>query len=297
MLRRQIWQVSCFHFRQWRRNPRIILVFFMALLLSLYLSDNTASFARNYGTTVQVMEPFVWAFGDGNAIMLSMVLLILLFADLPLLGSAVPYYLIRIRRKVWILGELLYIGLGTVLYCAVLLGATSLFCANLAFPGNVWSQTGALLGYSGVGEKVALPASVKAMEMSDPYTCAVCVFILVLLYALFNITWMQMFCIRLGQAGGIISVFILNMFGLLFQPQVLTELLGITDLQVYQVNLIAGWLSPLNHATYYMHNFGYDYLPRLWTSIVMFIILIIGNMAVIYRGMRRYNFTFIQVRN
>lgn len=296
MYKRQIWEVVCFHFRQWRRNPRVITVFFLTLLLSLYLSDNTVFFAKSYGTTVQVLEPFVWAFGDGNAIMLSMVLLILLFADLPLLGEAVPYYLIRTNRRNWVLGELLYIVLATFLYCGVLLAGTSLFCAHLAFPGNVWSQTGALLGYSGVGSKVALPASVEAMEMSTPYICALCVFVLVLLYALFNVTWMQMFRIRFGPTAGMVSVFMLNIFGLFFQPAVLVGLLGLEDLQAYQVNLIGGWLSPLNHATYYMHNFGYDYLPRLWVSMVLFVAAIMGNGVVIYRGMHHYNFVFAQVR-
>ena len=36
--------------------------------------------------------------------------------------------------------------------------------------------------------------------------------------------------------------------------------------------IISGWISPLNHATYYMHNFGYDNLPKLWMSYLFFIL-------------------------
>ena len=36
-----------------------------------------------------------------------------------------------------------------------------------------------------------------------------------------------------------------------------------------------GWLSPLNHATYHMHNFGYDLLPRLWQTEAVFAALIL----------------------
>lgn len=293
---RQIWQVACFHFQQWKGNPRVRLVFFLALVLSLFLSDDTISVARSYGTTVQVVEPFVWAFGSGEAIMLSSMLLLLLFADLPVLNEAVPYYLCRVCRKVWILGEMVYIVLASALYCATLLCGTSLFCANLAFGGNVWSSTGALLGYSGLGVRKALPASVKAMEMSTPYACALCVFVLVLLYALLNVTWMQMFRIRFGTAPGIVGVLLLNLAGMLLEPRVFLQIPGVAGLPVYQANLIAGWVSPLNHAIYSMHNFGYDYLPRLWMSMGIFVLLITGNGMVIYMEMRRYSFSFSQTK-
>lgn len=297
MDKRKIWKIVCFHFRQWRKNARVTAVFFLALLLSLYLSGTTEEFSGSYGTTVQIMEPFLWAFGNGDAIMLSTVLLILLLADLPLLNAAVPYYLVRTSRKEWVVGEIIYILVASGLYCLMLLIATGLFCIHIAFIGNVWSKTAALLGYSGVGSRVALPASVKAMEMSTPYACAGEVFILVLLYALFNATWMQIFRIRFGQAAGIVSVLLLNLFGMLFEPQIILEIFKISGLEAYQVNLIAGWISPLNHATYYMHNFGYDYLPTLWASKLLFLLAITGNAVVIYRLMKKYNFTFGQTRS
>ena len=31
----------------------------------------------------------------------------------------------------------------------------------------------------------------------------------------------------------------------------------------YKARVIVGWISPLNQATYSMHNFGYDNLPSL----------------------------------
>ena len=38
----------------------------------------------------------------------------------------------------------------------------------------------------------------------------------------------------------------------------------------YIANLLAAWFSPLQHATYTMHSFGYDSLPALWqTHLIM----------------------------
>jgi len=54
-----------------------------------------------------------------------------------------------------------------------------------------------------------------------------------------------------------------------------------------------GWLSPLNQATYHMHNFGYDLLPRLWQTYLIFLVLIAGLMAGILVAIRKYNFMFL----
>lgn len=61
---------------------------------------------------------------------------------------------------------------------------------------------------------------------------------------------------------------------------------------MYKANVAVGWLSPLNHATYYMHNFGYDLLPRLWQTYLIFGGAIIVLFYAALRGMRKYNFNF-----
>ena len=56
-------------------------------------------------------------------------------------------------------------------------------------------------------------------------------------------------------------------------------------------------LSPLNQATYHMHNFGYDLLPRLWQTYLIFLVLIAGLMVGILRAIRKYNFMFLGTEN
>ena len=62
-----------------------------------------------------------------------------------------------------------------------------------AFSGNLWSKTAAILGYSGEGEAIALPALVKTLEMSRPYQCAATIFLLMLLYTLVLVFLMLFF--------------------------------------------------------------------------------------------------------
>ena len=255
--------IARLNFCDWKRNPKIIAGFVLAFTFCVMLSGRALVFARTYGTTMQIFEPFIWAFGKADSIMLSSLLLLFFFGDMPFVNQATPYYLIRMNRREWISAQMIYVGAVTTIYLLFLLGVFCLLCAPLSFPGNMWSETGAMLGYSGVGSDIALPASVKTMEMSDPYTCVVKIFLLMLLYEILTVTWMMMWNLGKNRIGGIWSVFLLNLYGLLLNSQTLGKILHIPETVQYKSNVLCGWLSPLNHVTYYMHNFGYDYLPRI----------------------------------
>ena len=101
---KQSFQIAFYNFRLWKKNPRVIMTFALAFVLCLMLSDKAVSLARSYGTNMQILEAFVWTFGDGNSIMISSLLLILLFADMPFISQGTPYYLYRTKRSLWVWG-------------------------------------------------------------------------------------------------------------------------------------------------------------------------------------------------
>jgi hypothetical protein len=289
---RKAWSVCAYNFRQWIKNPRIGIAFALAFILCFLLSDKAVKFAAEYGTTMQLVEAFVWTFGDATSILLSSLLLVLLFADMPFISAGTPFFLMKINRTTWIWGQILYVISATVIYMAFILVSTSVICAHNAFIGNMWSETGAMLGYSGAGQAIALPSSVKTMEMSYPYECMTVIFLLMTLYTLLMVSIMLVVNLRKGQFWGVVGVFMFSLFGLLFKPQILRQIFDLPDQLMYKANVAVGWLSPLNHATYYMHNFGYDLLPRLWQTYLIFIGLIGFCFVLALRGMKKYNFNF-----
>lgn len=290
---RLILRIMKMNFLDWKKNPRIITAFFMAFVFCVMLSGKAIMFANSYGTYMQIFEPFVWAFGDAKSIMLASMLLIFFFVDMPFINDSTPYYLVRVNRKIWISAQLLYVVLVTVIYMLFLLIVFCILCAPVSFPGNMWSETGALLGYSGVGAEIALPASVKTMEMSNPYKCTATIFLLMTLYSMLSATLMMVFNLLKNKFGGVLSVFVLNLYGLLLEPQMITKLFHIPEGVLYKSNVICGWISPLNHATYYMHNFGYDLLPRVWQSYLLLGIFIVCNVFWIQKLAKKYQFNFL----
>ena len=289
---RQVGAVAAYNFRTWRRNPRIVITFLLALMLCFLLSDKAVRFAQEYKTSMQIAEAFIWTFSDSNSILLASLLLVLLFADLPNLGPGMPYYLMRIDRKTWMLGQILYVVLATLLYLLFILACTSLICSNQSFIGNMWSETAAILGYSGAGKAVALPATVKTLEMSTPYLCMATIFGLMLLYTLLMMSVMLAVNIRRGQFWGVVSVFALSLYGFLVQPATFNTFLVLPERQVYIANVLAAWASPLQQATYSMHNFGYDRLPRLWMTYALYAGGILFFFFISLRAMRKYSFSF-----
>lgn len=288
----QVGAVVRYNFRMWRDNVRIVLTFALAFILCFLLSDKAASFAYDMNTAMQAFEPFVWTFGDANSVLLISLLLVLLFVDMPFLGAGAPYYLIRMRRRTWLMGQTIYAVLATIMYILFIFTATSLICMSNSFIGNMWSETAAILGYSGAGKAVALPALVKMLEMSRPYQCAGTILLLMLLYTLFMVFLMFYLNIRLGRTAGIVGAFAINLFGFLLNPQLFKQLFSLPDELMYKANVAVGWLSPLNHATYHMHNFGYDLLPRLWHTYAIFAFVIIALYLLTLRNMKKYNFHF-----
>lgn len=266
---RQIGITALVNFSRWKRSPQVWLAFGLGFVACFLLSGKVMDFAQGQRTLLQLFEPFIWTFGDAHSILLISLCLLLLFADLPNLDNEVPLFLVRTSRACWMAGQLLYLVLATLLFVGFILAATCLLAGGQAFPGNMWSETAAILGYSDIGETIAVPAFVKVLELTFPYRCAAHIFGLVLGYSLVLSALVFFFNLLRGRLGMLAGV-AFSGFGFFLTPEVIKEWLHLGAEQGRVANILFGWLSPLNHATYYMHNFGYDNLPRLGDSYLFF---------------------------
>ena len=286
-----------YNFQMWRGNIRVALTFMLAFILCFLLSDKAASFAYSAGTVMQAFEPFIWTFGDANSVLMISLLLILLFADMPYLDAGAPYYLVRMRRRSWAWGQVIYVVLATFIYMVFIFAVTTLICMGNSFIGNMWSETAAILGYSGAGREIILPALIKTLEMSRPYQCAGTIFLLMTGYTLLLSLLMLWAKLKRSRGAGIIAAFGFSLFGLLLNPRLIAKVFGVAEGEMYKANVAVGWLSPLNHATYHMHSFGYDLLPKLWQTYLIFALLSAMLMLLIMRAIKRYSFDFLGTEN
>lgn len=275
------------------KNPRVILTFLLSIVLCFLLSGRVMEIIGHFHTSIQAAEPFLWTFGDATALLLVSLLLIFLFSDLPKLNAFTPFYLMRMTKKTWLAAQFLYIVCCTMLYIFFIGAATTVLCMKHAFPGNLWSETAALLGYSSVGKKMQIPSTVKVMESVSPYGCMLQVLLLMLGYSLTLGFLILLGNLLLGKKYGMLLGIAYSLYGFLLDPNVLGALMGLEDHEMYRVRSIVGWISPLNQAVYGMHDFGYDNLPSIWQSLGLFGLLLLAAVSLSCRALSRYNFTFL----
>ena len=267
-------------------SPKLWLAFALGFVICFLLSNKVVLFSQQHDTVLQMMEPFIWTFGDAKSILIISLCLLLLFSDVPRVTNDVPFFLIRTNRFLWLAGQMLYVMIVTFVYVLFIFIATLLLSGTRSYTANLWSMTAAILGYSSIGEQIAVPAFVKVLELSFPYEVTIHIFGLMLGYSLMMsslIVTLNLWRDNLGMIGGIIY----SGLGFLLNPEVIQKLLRLPQTRIRIANIIFGWISPLNQATYYMHNFGYDMLPKLWMSYVYF-----GTMSLLLFGV-----SFLKIRN
>ena len=148
---RKIGLIAGQNFSGWHRNARIWLTFALGLVLCLMLSDQMLTRAQTYDASIQIFEPFIWTFGDAESVLLSTLLLLVLFADMPFIDQAAPYRLVRTTRGIWLAGQMVYVALAVMVYDLFLLTAELLIAMTWAYTGNVWGAATGACAYSGEG--------------------------------------------------------------------------------------------------------------------------------------------------
>lgn len=266
---RQVLLAAAANFRRWRKNPQIVMAFCLAFILCFLLSDKVIRFSERHDTLLQLAEPFIWTFGDAVSVLVVSLILLLIFSDMPNLGNEVPFFLIRMNRRIWMLGQILYLLAATAIFMVFILGSTWILTGSRAYLADLWSDTAAILGYSNIGSELYIPSFVKVMELSFPYGCMLHIFGLMLGYGVL-LASLMLYLNLWRDNGGVIGGIVFSGFGIVLNPSLIAGWFGISMERIKVANILFGWISPLNHATYYMHNFGYDNLPRLWTSYVFF---------------------------
>lgn len=288
---KQIFAMLRWSFLGFFKNPRIIITFLFSLILCFFLSGRAMMVADYYDSPMQAFEPFIWTFGDAVSILLCALLLILLFIDLPKLSPFTPYMLLRMKKWKWLFSQFLYIILVTVFYMLYVFCVTGLLCMQKTYIGNIWSKTAALLAYSSMGRELSVPSTVKVMESTSPVECSLQIMLLLICYALTLSFLMLFFQMKAGKKAAVAAGLSYSLVGFLLDPEVLADLLHKDEFEMFMMRRITGWISPLNHATYGMHDFGYDVLPTIGQSCLVFLVLLLFLSTLSFWTLKKYNFT------
>ena len=276
-----------------RKNPRFYMSLLLGFLLCWLLTDKTMAISRTYLTNVQLLEPFVWCYADDDSILFSALVMMLMFSAFPRLDTPASYLIFRTTRLNWLLGQIVTVFILTLGYSLMILVSSMVMCIGChVFVTNNWSETATMLSFSPASFEVALTVMRKTVKLTTPYGCAVQIFLLLFQYVLLMAMLQLTFTMLKSRKAGIIAVLGINFAGYVLTPDRFMTWLQLPREMQYYANLLSAWLSPLQHATYTMHNFGYDLLPRVQTSCLLLGGVSLLLMIVSALAMRRFSFRF-----
>jgi len=276
-----------------RKNPRFYMSLLLGFLLCWLLTDKTMAISRTYLTNVQLFEPFVWCYADDDSILFSALIMLLMFSAFPRLDTPASYLIFRTKRITWLIGQIITVFVLTLGYTLMILLSSMVMCIGCnVFVANKWSETATMLSFAPGSFEVAISVMRKTVKLTTPYGCAVQIFFLLFQYVLLMSMIQLTFTVLKSRKAGIMAALIINFAGYVLTPDRFMTWLQLPQSMTYYANLLSAWLSPLQHATYIMHNFGYDLLPRLHISYLLLGGVTIVLIAISALSMRRFPFNF-----
>ena len=133
-----------------------------------------------------------------------------------------------------------------------------------------------------------------AIYICTVYGCMLQVFLLLFCYSLTLGFVILVGNLYKGKTKGMVFGLLYSVFGFLLEPSVVAAILHKEKYEMYQVNVLICWISPLNQAVYGKHNLGYDpLLPTIWQSCMFFAGILFVLMVLALRRMKKYPFEFL----
>ena len=134
-----IFSICAHNLRKWLINPRIYVVFITASLYLHSILSPILIFCKNSGHNISLyVFPFIMS--HTNSVTLIMLGVILLFCDAPFIEIDQPYIIMRSGRKVWTLGQILYILIASFIYFFFILAFSCLILLPHIEFGMEWGK-------------------------------------------------------------------------------------------------------------------------------------------------------------
>ncbi len=127
-------------FREWPSNLRVYMAFLFGMAVSSVPVLNYLDFAKALLEPMNAVEPFLVIQTLREHMTTLLLGLMLLLSDAPFINQRSTYSIIRVSRKSWAVGMILYIVVASFLYYLVMLAFSAGLVFTHAYFGNFWSD-------------------------------------------------------------------------------------------------------------------------------------------------------------
>lgn len=135
-----IWRVAKNEYIKWITNPKLLMVLIMLLFAYDYAIQELLDAAAKIGTKLQFLEGFI---AISNSQLLGMIIPIVfigIMGDFPRVDSNAMFYIYRVGKANWLIGEMLFALLSSATYLLSLLSFSVLAVLRGCYFSNRWSE-------------------------------------------------------------------------------------------------------------------------------------------------------------
>ena len=137
---RCIWRIAVENFSEWPTSPRVYVSFILGALLSFIPAINLGRFAQALGEPLNAVEPFIYIGSSLNQFVFIFLGGFLLLSNAPFVSQKTTLTLIRMTRKTWAMGNMLYMLLSLIVYYLWIMAISAGTVMANSFWGNTWSD-------------------------------------------------------------------------------------------------------------------------------------------------------------
>lgn len=283
MDKNNVFRVAKMEYVKWIRNPKMIIVLVMLIFAYDYVILELITAAQQMGERLQILEGFIGIANSQLLLMIIPIVFVGLMGDFPRVDGNAMFYIYRVGRSNWLLGQIVFAVMAAGTYLLVLIGGSCLPLLGSTYADNQWSKITTKYYLFAPNDYMSTVANLTTGRLYNnlpPWDAALHICGLMFLFLLLiSMLLLAAFVCKI-RMGGIIST---------------VGLLCLGNILAYMEKFIR-WFFPTAHAILEIHFDEIYKMPimDIRFSYIYYFVLIMVSFLVSYVTMEGYDFTKIQ---
>lgn len=270
-------------YMKWICNFRMLLLLVVAVFINGFAVEPLKQHAEKIQSPLNVLEPFIATVNSEVLVIIIPAVFLALMSDFPRTDGNTLFFIQRIGKKNWVIGQILFSIYAIFTYVAAIFLATVIPSISTCYFGNYWSI--AVSKYADMFPSEAnsfgcLLIKKNVYNQVSPWYAAIQGYAIMMLYLFVIVLIMLVFrTLQKKVYGMLTSVSIIAIGG--------TSCLAKMKLM---------WCFPMAHASVWFHYTKYYRSPvmTMWKSYLYFLCVIVFLITLALRVMGRMNFDSVQ---
>ncbi|MEE1517437.1 MAG: hypothetical protein UF228_07570 [Lachnospiraceae bacterium] len=136
----KVFRVAKNEYVKWITNPKLIIFVVLIVFAYDYVILDLLEAADKMGVKLQIFEGFIGISNSRLLLMIIPIVFVGLMGDFPRIDANAMFYIHRVGKGNWLLGEMLFALMASVTYLAAILGFSVVSLAGSAYMANSWSK-------------------------------------------------------------------------------------------------------------------------------------------------------------